>query len=58
MSNPPNLDLNVNNYTIADLLIILDLTAENLSEDTVTEKTNEYMLQYSNDDNKDMVFFF
>jgi hypothetical protein len=58
MSNPPNLDLNVNNYTITDLLIILDLNAENLSEDTVTEKTNEYMLQYSNDDNKDMVFFF
>ena len=52
------LDLNVDSYTTAELLTILDLNAEDLSDEDVIDKTNTYIEQYNGENNEDMVLFF
>ena len=51
------MDTNINNYTIAELSIILNL--DNLSDtDEITQKTNEYITKYTEEGNDDMTNFF
>jgi len=58
ISQQQKLDLNVDSYTTAELLTILDLNAEDLSDEDVIDKTNTYIEQYNSENNEDMVLFF
>jgi hypothetical protein len=44
-----NIDKNVNNYTISELLSILGL--DELNDDEIMNKTNEYITRFQNEDN-------
>lgn len=49
------IDTNVNNYTIQELLAILDLTK---NQEEFEKKTNEYILKFKKENNKTMETFF
>ena len=56
-------DTNINNYTVAELLAILNIqdgdeVAENVSPDDVIDKTDEYIERYTNEKNSKMATFF
>jgi hypothetical protein len=53
----PNPDTNVDNYTIPELLTILDLENDPTS-DEVIQKTEFYIDKFTNEDNEEMVNFF
>lgn len=52
------IDYNVNNYTISELLTILELNDENFDEENIIKKTNEYITKFSNEQNTKLVYFF
>lgn len=51
-----SVDTNITNYTIPELLTILDL--DDVDKDEVIKKTNEYIDKFSKEKKQDMVFFF
>jgi len=56
MATPPTIDTNIDNYTISDLLTILDIdepTVEN-----VTNNTNKYISKFMKEKNPGMISFF
>jgi hypothetical protein len=50
------MDTNIDNYTVTELLIILDL--DTIDHDQIIEKTNDYIEQFAEEDNPDMENFF
>jgi hypothetical protein len=50
------MDTNIDNYTVTELLIILDL--DTIDHDQIIEKTNNYIEQFAEEDNPDMKNFF
>jgi hypothetical protein len=52
----PQVDTNIENYTVSELLTILDL--DNPDAEQITEKTNEYIEKFTKEKNPDMVNFF
>jgi len=52
-----NIDTNIDNYTIAELLTILDLDNEPTS-DEITEKSNYYIDKFTDENNEEMINFF
>jgi hypothetical protein len=52
------IDTNIKNYTIPELLTILNIEQEDFDEETVTAQTNMYSSQFANDYNRDMSDFF
>lgn len=50
-----SVDTNITNYTIPELLTILDL--DDVDKDEVIKKTNEYIDKFSKEKKQDMVFF-
>ena len=57
MADGNNFDSDVDNYTITELLLILDLEAP-ITKDAVEEKTEEYIERFENENNNQMVDFF
>ena len=57
MTDRNNFDSNVDNYTITELLLILDLEAP-ITTDAVDEATDEYIERFENEGNDAMVDFF
>jgi hypothetical protein len=51
-----SIDTNIDNYTISELLTILDL--EDINPEFITEKTNAYIEKFSKEKKPDMVTFF
>ena len=51
-----NVDTDVNNYTVSDLLIILDL--DEVNSDDITEKTDFYINKFNDENNREMASFF
>jgi hypothetical protein len=51
-----NVDTDVNNYTVSDLLIILDL--DEVNSDDITEKTDFYINKFKKERNREMASFF
>ena len=51
------IDTNINNYTYAELLIILDLDDPTDTE-LVVKKTNAYIEKYTRERNDKMIIFF
>jgi hypothetical protein len=51
-----SIDTNINNYTIAELLTILNLEDFNVSE--IIEKTNEYIEKFTKEKKQEMIIFF
>ena len=51
-----NVDTDVNNYTVSDLLIILDL--DEVNSDDITEKTEFYINKFNDENNREMASFF
>lgn len=54
--NKYQLDTNVDNYTLPELLTILDIDTPD--HDQIVEKTNYYIQQFEDDDNEEMATFF
>jgi len=54
--NDNNVDTNVNNYTVSELLTILDL--DDFDHDQIIEKTNTYIQKFEDEDNLEMANFF
>lgn len=54
--NKNNIDTDVDNYTIAELLIILDLDSPDQEE--IVQKTNEYIEKFEDKGNEEMALFF
>jgi hypothetical protein len=52
----PQVDTNIENYTVSELLTILDL--DNPDAEQITKKTNEYIEKFTKEKNPDMVNFF
>ena len=52
------MDTNVNNYTISELLSILDLNQDESTESHIIDKTNDYISRFKNENNKKLQFFF
>lgn len=52
----PQIDTNIENYTVSELLTILDLDTPD--SDQITEKTNEYINKFTKEKKPDMVNFF
>lgn len=52
-----NIDTNIDNYTIAELLTILDLDNEP-TPDEITEKSNYYIDKFTDENNEEMINFF
>ena len=52
----PGVDTNIENYTVSELLTILDLDTPNPEQ--ITEKTEVYIKKFTNEKNPDMVTFF
>ena len=50
------IDTNVDNYTISELLSILNI--DELNEDDVLNKTNGYIQRFQNENNSKLVIFF
>ena len=50
------MDQNVNNYTLTELLTILDI--DNPTPENITTKTNNYITQFTNENNPQMATFF
>jgi hypothetical protein len=55
-TNNDNIDTDVDNYTLAELLIILDL--DNPDQEEIIQKTNEYIDKFDNEGNDEMALFF
>jgi hypothetical protein len=53
----PNIDTNIDNYTISELLTILNLDNDPTA-DEITEKTEVYINKFSDENNEEMVNFF
>ena len=51
-----SIDTNIDNYTISELLTILDL--EDINPEFITDKTNAYIEKFSKEKKPDMVTFF
>ena len=51
-----NVDTDVNNYTVSDLLIILDL--DEVKSDDITEKTDFYINKFNDENDREMASFF
>ena len=56
--NLDTVDTNVDNYTTDELLKILDLNPLNPDKDDMIKKSNKYIQQFTNENNKNMSFFF
>ena len=54
--NDLQVDMNVDNYTVSELLLILDLDDPN--PDYITEKSDFYIAKFKNENNREMVDFF
>jgi hypothetical protein len=54
--NKNNIDTDVDNYTISELLIILDIDTPD--QEQIIEKTNEYIEKFEDEDNEEMAIFF
>jgi hypothetical protein len=52
------MDYNVNNYTINELLTILELDEETTNEDNIISITNNYIERFTNENNEKLVSFF
>jgi hypothetical protein len=52
----PQIDTNIENYTVSELLTILDL--DTVDKDEIIKKTNEYINKFTKEKNPDMVTFF
>jgi len=52
----PGVDTNIENYTVSELLTILDLDTPDPEQ--ITEKTEVYIKKFTNEKNPDMVTFF
>jgi len=52
----PQIDTNIENYTVSELLTILDL--DNPDPEQITKKTDEYIDKFTKEKNPDMVNFF
>jgi hypothetical protein len=52
----PQIDTNIENYTVSELLTILDLDTPDPEQ--ITKKTNEYIDKFTKEKNPDMVNFF
>jgi hypothetical protein len=52
------MDYNVNNYTINELLTILELDEETTNEDNIISITNNYIERFTNENNPKLVSFF
>jgi hypothetical protein len=52
----PQVDTNIENYTVSELLTILDLDTPD--PEKITEKADEYIEKFTNEKNPDMVNFF
>lgn len=57
MSTINNIDTNVNNYTLEDLLTILDVDSPDNTQE-ITDKTNNYINQFNQEKNTPMAVFF
>jgi len=53
-----NVDTNVDHYTLSELLTILDLNVENLTDDDIISKTDDYIQKFTRDNNDKMSIFF
>jgi|TARA_B110000093_G_scaffold183364_1_gene233970 hypothetical protein len=53
-----SLDTDINNYTIAELLTILNLTEENVNNNNITSQTDYYINKFTKDNNVKMSDFF
>ena len=53
-----NADLNINNYTITDLLQIYDLEDTKLSSNLIEAKTKEFVTKFENEGEDNLVTFF
>ena len=51
-----SIDTNIDNYTISELLTILDL--EYINSEFIIQKTNTYIEKFTNEKKPDMVTFF
>ena len=54
--NKNDVDTDVDNYTVAELLIILDIDSPDQEE--IIQKTNSYIEKFEDEDNEEMVNFF
>jgi len=50
------IDTNVNNYTLSELLTILDIDTP--TSENIIEKTNKYIIRYNSENNEKMIYFF
>ena len=57
MSNPQKFDKNIDNYTITELLLILDVETH-VTQEIIDEKTSAYIDRFENEDNTEMANFF
>ena len=53
-----SMDTNVNNYTISELLSILALNEDEVTDSNIIDKTNEYIARFKNEKNTKLQFFF
>jgi hypothetical protein len=54
--NKNNIDTDVDNYTVAELLIILDIDSPD--QEQIIQKTNSYIEKFEDEDNEEMAVFF
>jgi len=54
--NKNNIDTDVDNYTISELLIILDI--DNPDQEQIIQKTNSYIEKFEDEGNEEMAIFF
>ena len=56
MSNPANIDTNINNYTVSELLTILDI--DDPTVENITTATKKYIAKFMKEQKPDMISFF
>lgn len=57
-TNSNTIDSEVNNYTIEELLTILDLNIENVTIEEITKRTDHYIARFNNENNSEFSRFF
>ena len=53
-----SIDTNVDNYTVSELLSILGIDIDEINDDDILKKTNNYIDRFKNENNSKMVIFF
>jgi hypothetical protein len=51
------IDYNVNNYTMNELLAILEIDDDDINKENIIEKTNSYIKRFKNENNSNLVIF-